>query len=273
MPLVTELARRAGRAALEFYGGELHIGRKGAHAEPVTQADYAANELIVGTLGEAFPDDGLLSEESPDTKTRLGKRRVWIIDPLDGTSGFIKGNGDFAIQIGLAVDGAAALGVVYLPATDALYYSVVGAGAWVVRSSQTRPERLQVSAERDFAAMRLAASRSHRSPHMDQLVAAFNFSAEERRGSVGVKIGLLVERICDLYIHLSPRTKQWDTCAPEVILREAGGKLTDLFGRAIRYNTSDVQNHNGLVATNGAAHHDVIEKLRPLLTEFGRAPI
>ena len=108
---------------------------------------------------------------------------------------------------------------------------------------------------------------------MDRVVKSFNFREEVRRGSVGVKIGLLVERQCDLYIHLSPRTKQWDTCAPHVVLQEAGGQLTDLFGQPLRYNTADVQNHNGLVATNGHAHHQVIERLRPLLAEFGREPV
>ena len=74
-------------------------------------------------------------------------------------------------------------------------------------------------------------------------------------------------------IHLSPRTKQWDTCAPEVILSEAGGRMTDLFGEPLGYNNVDVQNRNGLVASNGAAHHRIIEKLAPLLEEFGRMRI
>ncbi|HYT49172.1 MAG TPA: inositol monophosphatase family protein, partial [Pyrinomonadaceae bacterium] len=68
-------------------------------------------------------------------------------------------------------------------------------------------------------------------------------------------------------------TKQWDTCAPEIILIEAGGRLTDLFGRPLRYNDIRVDNRNGIVATNGAAHELVIENLKPLLREFGRMPV
>jgi 3'(2'), 5'-bisphosphate nucleotidase len=83
---------------------------------------------------------------------------------------------------------------------------------------------------------------------------------------------LIVEQQCDLYIHLSPRTKQWDTCAPEIILREAGGCLTDLFGRPISYNRPEVQNRNGIVASNSVAHDKIIESLRPLLRQFGRVP-
>ena len=121
--------------------------------------------------------------------------------------------------------------------------------------------------------MRLAASRSHRSPRMDKVVQALGFREEVRRGSVGIKVGLIVEQQCDLYIHLSPRTKQWDTCAPEIILREAGGCLTDLFGRPLRYNKADLQNRNGIVASNGVAHIQVIESLAPLLVQFGRVSV
>jgi 3'(2'), 5'-bisphosphate nucleotidase len=108
---------------------------------------------------------------------------------------------------------------------------------------------------------------------MDKVVQAFGLKEEVRRGSVGIKVGLVVEQQCDLYIHLSPRTKQWDTCAPEIILREAGGCLTDLFGRQLRYNKEDLQNRNGIVASNGVAHSRIIELLQPLLAQFGRLPV
>jgi len=120
--------------------------------------------------------------------------------------------------------------------------------------------------------MRLAASRSHRSPRMDKVVQALGLQEEVLRGSVGIKVGLIVEQQCDLYVHLSPRTKQWDTCAPEVILHEAGGRITDLFGRPLRYNHADVQNRNGVVASNGVSHNQIVELLQPLLAQFGRLP-
>ena len=264
-----KLARAAGAAALAYYGGPLHIVHKSENDDPVTQADHAANDVIVGGLETEFPADGLLSEESVDTVRRLSRPRVWIVDPLDGTRGFISGNGDFAMQIGLAVEGAALLGVVYLPVTDVLYYAARGHGAWVVRR-ETAAERLHTSRQTDLPRMRLAVSRTHRSPKMDTVVRAFGFKEEVARGSVGIKIGLVVEQQCDLYMHLSPRTKQWDTCAPEAILRAAGGRLTDLWGKPYRYNTEDVQNRNGLVATNGPAHTKVVARLAPLLSEFGR---
>ncbi|MBA3441716.1 MAG: 3'(2'),5'-bisphosphate nucleotidase CysQ [Pyrinomonadaceae bacterium] len=267
-----ELARAAGAAALQFYGGPLHIEHKGEVDEPVTQADHAANDLIVRGLREAFPDDGLLSEETVDTARRLTKRRVWMVDPLDGTKGFIDGDGDFSVHIGLAVEGASALGVVYQPVTDVLYWGADERGAWVVRP-EVGAERLRVSDEVEPARMRLAASRSHRGPRMEQVVKYLGLRDEVRRGSVGIKVGLIVERQCDLYVHLSPRTKQWDTCAPEAILREAGGKFTDLFGFPLNYNSLDVCNRNGIAASNGVAHSMIVGRLAPLLAEFGRARV
>ncbi len=269
LQVAVQLARAAGAAALAYYGGPLKIVHKSENEDPVTQADHAANDVIVAGLQAEFAADGLVSEESVDTVRRLGRARVWMVDPLDGTRGFISGNGDFAVQIGLAVEGAAALGVVYLPVPDVLYYAARGHGAWVLRP-ETDAERLHVSAQTELPRMRLAVSRTHRSPKMDAVMRALGLREQVARGSVGIKIGLIVERQCDLYIHLSGRTKQWDTCAPEAILNEAGGRLTDLWGVAYPYNTEDLHNGNGLVATNGAAHATVVAHLAPLLAEFGR---
>jgi 3'(2'), 5'-bisphosphate nucleotidase len=274
-----ELARRAGEAALSFYGKPMRVEHKAEFDEPVTQADRTANELIVRHLGEVFPDDGILAEESVDTDRRLGCERVWMIDPVDGTKGFIAGTGDFAVQIGLAVAGQSVLGVLYAPATDVLYWAARGHGAWVLRptseagASSARAERLSVTREAELARMRLAESRSHRGPRMESVVRALGVRAEVRSHSVGIKVGLLVERQADLYIHLSPKTKQWDTCAPEAVLREAGGRMTDLWGGPLSYNTADVLNRNGIVASNGAAHDEVTGRLGVLLDEWGRARV
>jgi len=274
LQVAIELAREAGAAILELYEGPLKVEQKNYDddVEPVTQADRIANELIVGRLAQEFPDNGILAEESVDTARRLGKARVWMVDPLDGTNGFIDGNGDFAVQIGLVENGDCVVGVVYQPLTGVLYRAVLGEGSWIERP-EFPSERAHVSDQRNLASMRLAASRSHRSPRMNKVVRRLGFEEEVQRGSVGIKVGLLVERQCDVYIHLSPRTKQWDTCAPQLILTEAGGRLSDLFGRPLKYNVQDVQNRNGLVASNGVSHDLIIEMLAPLLAEFGRKSV
>jgi 3'(2'), 5'-bisphosphate nucleotidase len=271
----TELARQAGAVLLEHYYSPFLVEQKVNaldELEEVTAADREANELIVTKLQKEFPDDGILAEESADTERRLEKDRVWLIDPMDGTKNFIARDGDFAVQIGLAIGGESVLGVVYTPVRGVLYRAARDGGAWL-ESGDKPAVRMSVSKQTKPGEMVLASSRSHRSPRMEQVVSAFGFKNEMRRGSVGVKIGLIAEQKADLYLHLSPSTKQWDTCGPEAILAEAGGRLTDLFGQPLRYNGLRIDNRNGIVATNGAAHEMVIENLAPLLKEFGRTPV
>lgn len=267
------LAREAGNKVLEYYALEIIAEEKlgiDNFAEPVTAADRASSRIIVEGLTTAFPDDFVLSEEEADApRKRTDTSRVWITDPIDGTWGFIKKDGDFAVQIGLAIDGEPAVGVVYLPVHRRMYFGSRGNGSFVAGDGGELVA-LRVSENINFSEMNLAVSRNHRSPKISRIISDFGLKREIQRGSVGLKVGLVAEAVCDLYIHLSPRTKFWDTCGPQVILEEAGGRLTDLFGERIRYGIADVQNHGGIVAANGAAHAAIIEKLRPLLNEFGR---
>jgi 3'(2'), 5'-bisphosphate nucleotidase len=221
-------------------------------------------------IAETFPEDAVLSEEEIDEKKdRLSSDRVWVIDPIDGTAGFIKKDGDFAVQIGLAENGTPIVGVVYLPAWDNLYFASTGKGTYLIEKN-TEPKRLTVSDTLELDQMNIAVSRDHRSPKMTRIVEELGLRGEIGRGSVGVKVGMIAERTCDVYIHLSPRTKFWDTCAPQIILEEAGGKLTDLFGTEIRYDLGNVVNLNGIFASNGAAHELILQRLAPILTELGR---
>jgi 3'(2'), 5'-bisphosphate nucleotidase len=273
--VATELARAAGAVLLTHYHSPFLVEQKVnalQEIEEVTAADREANDLIVSRLAAEFPGDGILAEESADTEDRLHKERVWLIDPMDGTKNFVQRDGDFAVQIGLSVAGEPVVGVVYQPVRDALYRAVRNEGSWLEQGDKPAA-RMRVSDRTDPAAMVLASSRSHRSPRMERVVDTFGFKFETRRGSVGVKIGLIAEQEADLYLHLSPSTKQWDTCAPEIVLTEAGGRLTDLFGKPLRYNGPRIDNRNGVVATNSAAHEIVIDNLKPLLREFGRTPV
>ena len=266
------LARTASEAVLDHYSREIFAEQKlgvDEYFEPVTAADRQASRIIVEGLSKAFPDDGVLSEEETDhADTRLEKKRVWIIDPIDGTAGFVKKDGDFSVQIGLAEDGEVVLGVVLVPIHRTIYYAVKGEGSFAEVDGSKK--RLQTSDLTLFDDMTLAFSRNHPSKGITAIISEFRFGNAVQRGSIGLKIGLIAEQQADLYIHLSPRTKLWDTCAPQVILEEAGGKLTDLFGEPFRYDIRDLQNHGGIVATNGISHDAVLEKLRPILNEIGR---
>lgn len=270
------VARLAGERILEHYADEIIAEEKigvDEYIEPVTAADREASRMIVETLDRAFPHDAILSEEeSDDVEYRLAKDRTWIIDPIDGTAGFIKKDGDFAVQIGLAEHGVPILGVVLLPFHETLYYATKGGGAFAI-TGESEPRRLSVSNTTDFSEMIMAFSRNHPSKGIMRILDSFGFADGMQRGSVGLKIGLIAEAICDIYIHLSPRTKFWDTCGPQIILEEAGGKLTDIFGEPLRYDIADVQNYGGILASNGVSHDRAVEKLRPVLNELGRMKV
>jgi len=269
------LARSAGKVIMKIYRQGFTIEEKvvtESYSEPVTAADREASRIIVAGLTDAFPGDAVLSEEEPDDiERRLASKRVWIVDPLDGTKGFTEKKGDFAVQIGLAIGGDPVLGVVFQPINDVLYYARRGGGA-LVSAKGAKPTKLRVSDKRDFGEMTIAVSRSHRSPRMSRIIEHFGFKDEFRHGSVGLKVGFLARQTADIYIHLSPYTKFWDTAAPQIVLEEAGGKMTDIFGRRLGYLGRDVRNHNGIFSCNSAAQVKALARLRPLLKEFGRSP-
>ena len=264
---VTErLVRQAGDLVRRFYKEGATVDWKGAN-DPVTAADMAANDVLVNGLRSAFPADGILSEESADDRQRLERHRVWIVDPLDGTREFVDGIEEFAIMVGLAVDGRPALGVVYQPVADRLFRAIPGQLAELVQADRVQP--LMVSTVSEPAEMRLVASRSHRNPLVESVRSRLGIRQDRPSGSVGLKVGLLATADCDLYIHPAPGLKEWDTCAPEAVLTAAGGVLTDAWGRPLRYNKADVRQRQGLLASNGLAHDRIVAATRVATDDAG----
>jgi len=260
------LVRDAGNIVRQYHDLPDDIEYKGVN-DPVTAADKAVNDFLVGALAEAFPDDGILAEESKDDLSRLQQERIWCIDPLDGTKEFIARNGEFSIMVGLAIDGVATLGVVYQPILDFMYSGIRDQGAWLTTAAGRTP--LVVSEIDNPASMRLVVSRSHRNPLTDNIKASLGITQERISGSVGLKCGLIARSESDLYLHPAPGHKEWDLCAPEAILVGAGGKVSDCWGRPLRYNKADVHNHGGLVASNGRAHSRIISLMAPTLAQAG----
>lgn len=258
LQVARDLARRAGEILLEHYAEEPSVEWKGRN-DPVTAADRAASRFLTEELRKRFPDDAILSEEEKDDLKRLTNPRVWIIDPMDGTKEFIARRGEFAVMIGLAVDGEARLGAVYQPTDEKLYYGAVGEGAHITHSGKTRP--LQVSTVADPALATMALSRSHLSGTTETIRSKLGIERTVQTGSLGVKVGLICEGQADVYVQ-GRGTSLWDTCGPEAILREAGGKMTDWQGNAFRYNIVEVRNLQGVIATNGLLHEKVVEASR-----------
>lgn len=262
--VASQLAREAGEVILRIYATDFPVDYK-AKDDPVTEADRLASRVIVEGLRRDFPNDMVVSEEEPIATLASVPDRVWYVDPLDGTQEFIKRNGEFAVMIGLAVDGRPRVGVVFRPVTAELFVGIVGQGAWLGTNEGKRP--LRVSGEIDPSRLRLVASRSHRDHRVDEVRRRLGISEESRIGSVGIKVGLLVTRQAEVYVEPSTMTKAWDSCAPEAILHAGGGRMTDLEGAPLRYVPSDVRNWKGLVATNEACHDRVISECASVIRE------
>lgn len=262
------LVRKAGVIVMEHYAGAFAVEYKDAReSDPVTRADTDANELIVDGLAAAFPQDAILAEESADTRARLDNRRLWCVDPLDGTREFVDRNGQFVIMIGLAIDGRAVAGVVYQPTENLLW--------WGARDTagEVRPDgseiALAVSTIADPAAATLMVSRSHRSKTVTAVAERLGVSRQMPLGSVGLKISRLVSGAADAYISVTDQTQEWDACAPEAILRAAGGEMTDIRGEPLLYNKERPNTPFGMLASNRVLHPGCVDALRPVVGEKG----
>ena len=256
------IAREAARIILSVYDNDFDIDHK-TRNEPVTQADRLANAHIVERLSRAFPEDGIVAEESVPTlqllAEQVAKSRVWFVDPLDGTKEFIARNGEFAVMLGLAIKGRPALGVVVQPTLDETAVGVVGQGAWLI-DSRGESTPLRVSEQACVGACTVLVSRSHSSTTLLRILEALQPAARIPCGSVGVKITRMAKRQADAYINPPQRggSKLWDGCAPEAILVAAGGCVTDFSGDPVLYATTDLELSRGFVATNGRLHSAVL---------------
>lgn len=260
---VLNIATEAGKEILNIYNREYNIRNK-EDKSPVTEADLKSNKIIEDGLKKyKWP---MLSEESEDNYLRLKSSSVWIIDPLDGTKDFIQKTGDFSIMIGLVEDGEPKFGVVYVPVKDKLYYAIRDQGSYL-RIGKEREQKLKVSSIEDFSDARLVVSRNHLYLNDIELADKLGVSHFKKTGSTGIKISLIAENKADLYYNLSGKLGQWDTCAPEIILTEAGGRLTDTLGKRIKYNQKEVKNVKGIIASNKILQDRIIKSKNTLSTD------
>lgn len=252
-------AREAGRIILGHYAaGGVPVETK-ADASPVTIADRQANDSIVGFLRATFPDDAILSEEAPDDEARLTCSRVWIVDPLDGTRDFVARTDDFCVHIALAVDGVPTVGIVHQPVADATFQAVRGQGAVVDAQGARTP--LRVSATVAPGEARVGVSRLNISAQLRHALASTGLERRAVPIGASVKLMAVARGTLDAVVSFTAGEREWDTCAPEVIVREAGGSYTDLDGRPLGYNQPDTARRRGTLVSNGACH----EALRALL--------
>jgi 3'(2'), 5'-bisphosphate nucleotidase len=196
-----------------------------------------------------------------DDPARLDKKRVWVVDPLDGTKDFIDQTGDFGIMIGLVENGKPVLGMVYRPEKDVMYYALAGRGAFK-KEGESKPKRIRVSSRNCFEDMILLTSRFHASNTTTKAAESLGIKNTLTKGSAGLKICSIAEGDADVNINPSNKTWEWDVCAADIILSEAGGKLTDVFENEFTYNKEDPRNLQGYIASNGWRHYEIIKEVR-----------
>jgi len=264
LEIATQIAIEAAALVRTYDGSNVNVQTKDG-SEPVTEADRKASELIVAALNNEFPKDAVLSEEAPDDGSRLENDRVWMVDPIDGTRDFIRGDEGYAVMIGLCIEGRPRIGVVSQPPTNKTYGALIaeepaGNQAWVQIGDSTRT-KLSVSRRTQSEGIRLVASKSHRGPEIDAVRQALGVSDEINIGGVGLKMGLVAEGLRDLYVYPGDKTKLWDACAPEAILTAAGGQVTDMSGAPLVYTDKELHNLNGIIASNRLLHADVVTTL------------
>ncbi len=224
---------------MALYGrGSAEVSHK-ADASPVTEADLAANRVLVTHLAQLLPGCHVVSEEDPAS---LGYRqsagRFWLIDPLDGTKEFIARNGEFTVNIALIEEGRSTLGVVYAPAINALYWGGTGLGACRCIGDQTVTINVEPAAE--GRACRVVASKSHLNGVTQSMIERLGEVSLVQAGS-SLKFCRVAEGEADIYPRLAP-TCEWDTAAGQAVLEGAGGVVLDLQGSPLLYGKPDVLN-------------------------------
>lgn len=240
-PAIVAIARRAAAEILRIYEGGFAVRSK-ADRTPLTEADERSEAVIVAALRELTPGVPIVAEESQARGeaafSQPAPSAFWLVDPLDGTREFVDRNGQFAINIGLVLDGRPALGAILVPVEGVVWSGIVGVGAFrQVRDGGELPVRARAKPAKGIV---VVTSRSHASG-AEGAVASAHAIAEHRRLGSAAKFGLLAEGSADLYPRMGP-TSEWDTCAGEALLVAAGGHVERTDGRPLEYGKPGFRN-------------------------------
>lgn len=254
---LAEAAREAGEAILEIVRRGFDIEAK-SDRSPVTEADRAAELVILSALAKAAPGVPVIAEEEVAAgRIPAHDQTYFLVDPLDGTKEFIRGGDDYTVNIGLIERGTPKIGMVFAPATGRLHGGVVGQGAWVDEGSGRVTIRTRARGEQ----MTAVASKSHlNQATIDYLEAAVGACDYVSVGS-SLKFCIVAEGGADIYPRLSP-TSEWDTAAGHAVLLAAGGRVDGSDGSPLRYG-KDAFLNRAFVATAGWQPPSIAPFLEP----------
>jgi myo-inositol-1(or 4)-monophosphatase len=249
--LLVAAVREAGALGLSLFRTKLKNWTKGASSSPVSDADIAVNDLLEARLRSATPDYGWLSEESADDSSRLGKHLVWVVDPIDGTRGYLAGKEDWCVSVALVENEQPLLAAVFAPASDEFFFAARGQGA----TCNGAALRATSGAELDFS--RVAGPK----PLVERLKKTLgDITLHPRIGSLALRLCRVADGRLDAAF-AGGQSHDWDLAAADLIVHEADGNMTALSGEAILYNRPEVT-HEVLVAAGRDRHAEIIEHFR-----------
>ena len=248
-PLV-DAVRAAGTLALGARAAPLRTWHK-ANASPVSEADIEVDQLLKSRLLAATPDYGWLSEESVDDRARMARRRVWIVDPIDGTRAYLAGSADWVVSAALVEEGRPILGAIFAPVESSLFVAMRGAGA----TRNGAP--LQVSGGSSLIGARVAGPRSH----LKSLATLWpEIVAVPKIHSLALRLARVAQGTLEAAF-VSHSGHDWDLAAADLLVHEAGGALTTLGGEPPIYNRADPV-HGPLLAAGRARHAALVAIVR-----------
>jgi myo-inositol-1(or 4)-monophosphatase len=253
LDLIRAAAVAAGDLALAEREAGLKIWSKPG-GSPVTSADMAVDRLLRAALIGARPDHGWLSEETADTADRLSGRRLFVVDPIDGTVAYMKGKPWWCIPIAIVEDGRPVAAVIHAPALGETFTAVLGGGAFL----NGRPISASDTADLDDASV-LADARLMEGPQWPEPWPAMRY---EKRNAIAYRMALVAAGAFDAAIALTPKW-DWDVCAGALIVEEAGGKVSDHHGGAWRFNQPDPR-QSSLVCSAAALHPLIVRRTTPI---------
>ena len=245
--------RDAGDITLQYFGESFQLTDKGG-GDPLTTADLEADAYLKKALLSLRPDSGWLSEETVDDKVRLTREAVWIVDPVDGTREFVAGLPEYVVAVALVEAGVPTMAIIYNPAADDLYAAVKDGGTFK-NGQRVFCSEIQELAQATATVSRSEIKRGEIEPyrsHMDAIIPV---------GSVAYKLALTAAGDCDLNFSVQPKN-EWDVCAGDLLLREAGGQMLDRTGRVRIYNQINPLISGGLAAGNTSLVSQILHYMR-----------
>lgn len=235
-------ARNAGKILIKHLNVDDKNIEYKSKDSPVTIADHEADQYLSDFIGGEFPHDGWLSEETVDTEERLEKKRTWIVDPLDGTKEYIKKLPEFSISIALVQNNIPVVGVVYNPISEEMFYAEKNKGAFL------NGIKIKISDKQDIKNASLIVSRSEYGNNLWNNYKS-SFLSIKSIGSIAYKLGLTAANVYDITATVAPKN-EWDICAGDCIVREAGGTMKTINGENINYNQKKTLVTDPIIATN-----------------------